>query len=164
MFRFAWVAATSVLLACSKPEMPKITPHSTTVSGVDATGLTLSSDLSVENPNSFAITVREVRGKFTVGSGVEVGQATTTSGASVGAKATSIVPSTMKVPWTNLAALSSMAGAPKVPFVFDGHANLGTDTWNVDVPFQLKGELDRNQVIAAGLRGLQLPGLPPLPQ
>ncbi|MBX3131104.1 MAG: LEA type 2 family protein [Polyangiaceae bacterium] len=159
----AVLAGALLAAGCSKPEMPKITPHSFKLSGGDATGIKLSVELSVENPNSFRISVREVRGKLSVGSGVEVGQAQTASSASVDGKATAIVATDMMVPWSNVSALSSLLASPKVPYTFDGHANLGTDKWNVDVPFKLKGEVDRAELVAAGLRGYKLPSLPFLP-
>ncbi|HMR07249.1 MAG TPA: LEA type 2 family protein [Polyangiaceae bacterium] len=161
---FLVLILTAVLAAaCSKPKPPKITPHAAKVTGITATGLTLSCDLDVENPNAFPIIVRRVNGKFLIGSGVEVGTAEVKSSTSVGAGKTERVPSSLDIAWSNLGALAALGSSPQVDYTFEGLANVGTDKWNVDVPFRLKGQLTRTQLVNAGLRGFSMPAVPTAP-
>jgi LEA14-like dessication related protein len=163
VMRRALAAAAIFFVACSKPQPPKITPHAAKVTAITATGLTLSCDLDVENPNSFPIIVRRVNGKFLIGSGVEVGTAEVKSSTSVGAGKTERVPSNLDVAWSNLGALAALGSSPEVDYAFEGLANVGTDEWNVDVPFRLKGKLTRVQLVNAGLRGFSMPSVPTAP-
>ncbi|MEZ4220216.1 MAG: LEA type 2 family protein [Polyangiaceae bacterium] len=151
------VAATT---SCSKPKPPKITPHAAKIVSVSATGLKLGCELDVENPNSFPIVVRRVNGKLLVGSGVEIGTAEVKGTTRVGGGKTERVPSEFDVAWTNLGALAALGSTPKMPYTFEGLANVGTDDWNLDIPFRLKGELTRAQLVAAGLRGFTMPSIP----
>ena len=161
--RPALIAAAVLAVACSKPKPPKITPHSAKVTGITATGLTLNCQLDVQNPNSFPIIVRRVNGKFLIGSGVEVGTATVKSSTKVGAGKTERVPSDLNIAWSNLGAMAALGSSPKVDYTFEGLANVGTDDWNMDVPFRLKGELTRAQLVNAGLRGFTMPAVPTAP-
>jgi len=47
-----------------------------------------------------------------------------------------------------------------VPYAFRGVAAIGGESLSIDVPFTIKGELTREQVLQAGLRGLGGIGLP----
>lgn len=146
----AWLA-----VACSKPQPPKITPHSARVASVTPTHVVLALELRVDNPNPFPLVVRRVTGKLTVGSGIEVGSGASDVGGSIPARSDKIVPSELAVRWTQVTALTplAMTGAP-VPYVFRGVAVVGGEKLSVDVPFEVVGQLTREQVIQAGLRGL----------
>jgi hypothetical protein len=43
-----------------------------------------------------------------------------------------------------------------VPYVFEGTASVGSAKLNIDVPFQLRGQLTRDELLQAGMRGLGL--------
>jgi LEA14-like dessication related protein len=154
-----------VLASCSKPEVPKITPRSARVTTVDAKGLGLTLELDVQNPNRFPLIVRTVDGTLEVGSGTELGRAHAEPKTTIPAKGTSAVTSQLSVSWTNATAVAPYALSNKpVPYEFKGTANLGGESLNFDVPFTVKGELTRDQVIQIGLRGLGSGGLQlPLP-
>ena len=65
--------------------------------------------------------------------------------------------------WSNVAAVASLAaGAPTVPYVVKGTVNVGGDKLNLDLPFTLKGSVKREELIAAGLKGLKIPPIPGL--
>jgi LEA14-like dessication related protein len=150
---------------CSKPEPPRITPQAAQVKSVDPAGIVLTLDLDVYNPNSFPLIARSVSGSVEIGEGVELGRGNAQPGISIAAKSSSLVSSELTVAWTNAAALAPLALSPKpVPYTFRGVATIGGEKLNVDVPFVVKGELTRAQVVQAGLRGLGNMGVPlPLP-
>lgn len=163
--RRALLATASLLFAsaCS-PEPPRITPHSIQVQSISPAALVLVLELDVENPNRFPLVVREVSGKVSVGSGVEVGNARSELNGSVPARGTQRVPANVTVSWTNLGALLPLATGDKpVPYSFEGKAAVGGERLNVDVPFTVKGELTREQILAAGLRGFGKFFAPPAP-
>ncbi len=154
--RFAFGAALALaLLGCQKPEPPKITPHAARVVGVGPGSLSLIVELDVQNPNPFPLVARSVSGKLTAGDGIELGTGHAEPNGSIPAKGSALVPSQMSVRLANLAALAPMALSNKpVPYVFQGTASIGGETLNLDVPFSVKGELTREQLLDAGLRGL----------
>ena len=143
------------LSACSKPEPPKITPHAARVQSVTPLGVGLALELDVENKNPFPLIVQEVSGTLKLGAGVEVGRARSEPKGNVPAKATTRVPATLDVPWTQLGALAPLAASGKpVPYTFDGTAKIGSAKLTFDVPFTVKGEISQAQAIQAGIRGL----------
>lgn len=143
------------LSACSKPEPPKITPHAARVQSVTPLGVGLALELDVENKNPFPLIVQEVSGTLKLGAGVEVGRARSEPKGNVPAKATTRVPATLDVPWTQLGALAPLAASGKpVPYTFDGTAKIGSAKLTFDVPFTVKGEITQAQAIQAGIRGL----------
>lgn len=147
----ALLAAT----ACSKPQPPTITPRAVKVSSVGPAGLTLAIELDVHNPNSFALSARSVEGTLEIGEGVEVGSARATPEAAIPARESAIVQSELHVNVTNLPALAPYALLERpVPYRFRGQAQVGGESLNVGVPFELRGELTRAQLLELGLRGL----------
>lgn len=146
--------------ACSKPQPPTITPKSAQVSALSTTGVQLTVSFDVTNPNGFPLIVHAVDGRFSIGAGAgtELGQAHAEPSASIPAKGTSTVSSQLSVTWTNLSALIPFAISPAaVPYRFDGTAQLGGESLNVNVPFELTGELTRAQLLGVGLVGLTQP-------
>lgn len=149
------------LTSCSKPEPPKVTPRAARVIRVDANGLRLALELDVYNPNGFPLTARTVSGTLEVGKGTELGSARSEPKGSIAAKSSSVVTSQLDVGWTNVAALAPYALTTQpVPYTFRGVATIGGEKLNVDVPFAVKGELTREQIVQIGLRGLTPPSLP----
>jgi LEA14-like dessication related protein len=156
-----WVAGVVLAAACSKPEPPKVTPKSARVSSIDARGLALTVELDVYNPNRFPLIAKSVSGSLEVGEGVELGRARSEPQGAIPANASSTVSSELVVSWTNAAALAPYALSNKpVPYTFKGLATIGGEKLNVDVPFTIKGELTRDQVLSIGLRGLSPTTIP----
>jgi LEA14-like dessication related protein len=159
---FNVLALTAALASagCSKPAPPKITPKTVQVASVTPTGLVLSLELLVENPNPFPLIARKVTGELKLDSGVLLGKGSAEPNGSVPAKGSLVIPSRLDVDFTNVAALAPLAlSAKPVPYSFQGIATIGGDKLNVDVPFTVRGELSRAQVLQAGLRGLGAGGL-----
>jgi LEA14-like dessication related protein len=157
----ALLAGALIASACSKPQPPRVTPVAARVKTVTPTGLVLSIDLDVYNPNGFPLVARSVSGSIEIGNGVELGRGTATPGGSIPAESSSRMTTELSIAWTNAPALAPLALSDKpVPYTFRGTATIGGERLNVDVPFTVKGELTRAQVLQAGLRGLGGMGLP----
>lgn len=163
MRRLVVLLAAVLVVACSKPKPPTITPHSAEVKSVSPTALVLHTQFDVHNPNGFPLVVRKVSGKLTVAGSVDMGSTTVPSGVSIPANGTQRVASDLSVSWQNLGQLVPYAVSGKpVPYSFDGKATVGGKSLNVDVPFSIKGQLTSEQLLSAGLNSLQkLPGLAP---
>jgi LEA14-like dessication related protein len=156
----AALALGLALVSCSKPEPPRVTPRSIRVAAVSPTGVGLALELDVHNPNPFPILAQNVKGTLEIG-GVEIGRGHAQPQSSIPAKGSATVASQLAVTWTNAAALAPYALSPgPVPYAFRGVAAIGGERLNVDVPFTINGELTREQVLQAGLRGLGGMGLP----
>ncbi len=143
------------LWGCAKPKPVRVTPRSAAVTAIGPTGVTLDVNLDVYNPNSFALYVQKLDGVLRLGSGVEIARGSAEPKNSIAANATSSVPASLTVAWTNLGALLpfAMSGGP-APYHFEGVATIGGSKLNVGVPFAIDGEITRAQLLQAGLRGL----------
>ncbi|MBK8994711.1 MAG: LEA type 2 family protein [Myxococcales bacterium] len=150
-----WIAGALCLIACSKPEPPKITPHSARVTALTPLAIGIALELDVENRNPYPLVVQEVSGSLKLGAGQEVGRARSEPKGNVPARATTRLPAELSVPWTGLGALAPLAASGKpVPYSFEGTAKVGGAKLNLDVPFTVKGEITQQQILQAGLRGL----------
>lgn len=158
------VAALSLTLtACAKPKPVEVTPRSAQVTVIRPDGVQLALVLDVRNPNGFAIRASDVRGTIQLQDGTELGRGTATGTVTVLAEQTASVPTNLNVSWTNLAVLAPYAlSAKPLPYRIRGSARIGSEHLNVEVPFDIAGELTREQVLQAGMRGESglLPGLP----
>jgi LEA14-like dessication related protein len=149
------LACASVLAACAKPEPPTIAARSARVSSVGPSGLTLAVELDVHNPNSFPLAAHGVDGSLELGDGVELGRAHAAPEAAIPAKESRVVQSELTVNFSNLGALTPFLLLEKpVPYTFKGQAQIGSERLNVGVPFELRGELTRAELLQIGLRGL----------
>jgi LEA14-like dessication related protein len=155
------LALAIVLCACDKPKQPEVSVLGGKVTSVTPQGVVLRVELDVTNPNSFPIEVQSVSGKLFIHDTTELGTGSLKSGASIGARRKKRVAADLTLGWTNMTALASSAAQSKpVPFTFKGKAVLGTESVNLEVPFEVKGELTQAQLINAGLGGL--PKIPAL--
>lgn len=143
------------LAACSKPQAPTVTARSARVTASTPTGVRLALELDVHNPNAFPLLVESVEGTLAIAGGAEIGRGTARPATDIPAQGSSAVTSELTVPWSNLAALApfALSGAP-VPYTFTGRARVGGKRLNVAVPFTLRGELSREQLLQIGLQGL----------
>lgn len=151
---FALLWGCLLALACS-PKMPQVNPRSAQVTQVAPSGLTLKVELEVYNPNSFPLVAHQVQGTVLLGNGAELGRGSARPPGSIPGKSTTLISTDLAVPWVNLTALAPFALSPApVPYLFRGQATIGGESLNVTVPFELSGHLTREQLLAAGLRGL----------
>ncbi len=152
----SWLVASLVagsLFACS-PRDPVVHPRVARVLAIAPSGLTLGLELDVHNPNSFALMVHSVQGQIVLGNGAVLGSGIAYPGGSIPGEGARTVSAQLDVPWVNLGALAPFALSPNpVPYVFKGNAAVGGESLNIKVPFELSGQLTREQLIAAGLRG-----------
>jgi hypothetical protein len=158
------LAATALLtLACSKPKPVEVTPRSVQLTAIQPQGLQLALVLGVHNPNRFAIRASDVKGTLSLQDGTVLGRGVASDTVTVLAEQTAAVPTSLTMTWTNLAALAPFALSPQpLSYKIHGSARIGSDHLNVEVPFDIAGQLTREQVLQASARGAggSIPALP----
>jgi LEA14-like dessication related protein len=150
-------------LACSKPKPVEVAPRSVQVTAIQPQGMELALVLSVHNPNRFAIRASEVKGTLSLQDGTVLGHGAGYDTVTVLAERTAEVPTRLTMSWTNLAALAPYAlSAAPLSYKIQGSARIGSEYLNVEVPFDIAGQLTREQVLQASARGAGslLPALP----
>lgn len=149
---------TMLVTACAKPEPPQVTPRALRIASVGSAGIELGVELDVHNPNSFALHVQSVDGALVLGDGQEFARGSAAPGRPIPPKESAMVASTISVPWTNLGLLMPfVASGQPVPYKFVGSARIGGARLNVNVPFELAGELGRAELLQIAMRGLAPP-------
>jgi hypothetical protein len=65
------------------------------------------------------------------------------------------------MPWQDVNALLAMSAAQKpIPYVVDGTVAIGSESFNVNIPFSLSGTITREQIAAAAIKSIPpIPGL-----
>jgi LEA14-like dessication related protein len=154
-----WQVYWLVLLVCitlsaCRPQQPVLTPKVARVVAVSAKGLDLVLTLDVMNPNEFPLSARKVSGTLFVGDGQKLGTGQSTPEQSIPARGSATLESQVQVAWTDLSALTQFVGKSEVPYTFTGDVTLGSDDFQLDLPFTLTGTLTRGQLLQAGLRGI----------
>lgn len=140
--------------ACRKPEPPSIRPHLARVTGVSAAGIDLEVQLDVSNPNSFPLAAEAVRGTLYVSGGQKLGEGVAHPRSPIAARGSSLVSCQVLVGWADLGAVLPLLVSQRIPYELRGDVTLGGRTINVTLPFTFNGELDRSELLRAGMRGL----------
>jgi LEA14-like dessication related protein len=155
--RRAWLLLAAGLLvqaaACRKPEAPSIRPHLARVTGVSAAGVELEVQLDVSNPNSFPLAAEQVKGTLYLSGGQKLGEGVAHPRSPIAARGSSVVSSQVNVGWADLGAILPLLVSQRVPYELRGDVTLGGRSINVTLPFTFKGELDRTELLRAGMRG-----------
>lgn len=163
-FFFALLLAVT---SCKKPEAPVLTPKKATVSGLGLQGFRLDVDLDVYNPNGFSLSVQQVAGRVVLAGQHDLGMVTVTKPFELAEKSHNDVTAPLTMAWPNATLLAALAvSAQPVPYTLDGQVVIGGEKLNVTLPFQLKGTISREDIVAATKNSLpplpQIPGLPQL--
>jgi LEA14-like dessication related protein len=141
------------ITGCRVPEPPTVTPHTVRVVGINAGGMDLDVQLSVHNPNSFPLAAEGVEGTLFVSRRQELGHGSSPEVDSIPAGGTSMVASRLHMTWAGLSSAVPLLASERIPYEFDGTVAIGGQSINVKLPFKLSGELTRNELLQAGLRG-----------
>ncbi len=165
-----WAPIVTLLVAlgssgCTKPKPPQLTPKEVAVTSVDMGGFDMRVKMDAFNPNGFAISVNSIVAHVIVDGTQDLGTVTASKVITLPANAHTLIDVPMNVKWKGLNGLASVAQARKpVPYTVDGTANVGGESLNIDVPFQLQGKITPEQIQQAAVKSLQgIPGLQGFP-
>jgi LEA14-like dessication related protein len=154
------VAAALTLLACSTPQPPTLQPEKVTVTSVDAQAMHLQVTLTATNPNTVDLSLQDVTAHVKVADKIDLGSVTLPKTMTLPAGKATTIDAPLTVPWGDVSAFAQLAGAAAtVPYTVDGTVELGGALLHVNVPYQLKGSMTRQQFVSVTLHSL-LPGLP----
>jgi LEA14-like dessication related protein len=141
---------TLLLPACSGVGRPAVTPQPASITGVSASGLELGVELLVENPNPFPLVAQGVEGTLFLGAEKRVGTGSATLDQPVPANGSGSVQSTLDIAWSSAGALREFVGKSEVPYTFKGALGVSGGPLQLSVPFELRGQLSREQVLSIG--------------
>jgi LEA14-like dessication related protein len=148
------LVATLAAAGCSRPKPVQVTPRSVELTAVGPQGIELGLVLDVHNPNGFALTASDVKGKVELSDGVTLGSGVAPETITVPAEQTTAASAKLGVSWTNITALAPFVlSAQPVPYRIVGSARIGGERLNLELPFTITGQLTREQVAQIGLRG-----------
>jgi LEA14-like dessication related protein len=156
--RRAWLLLAGCLVAqaaaCRKPQPPSIRPHLARVTGVSPAGIDLEVQLDIANPNSFPLAAEAVQGTLFVSGGKKLGEGVAHPRSPIAAQGSSLVSCQVHVGWADLGAILPLLTSQRIPYELRGDITLGGRSINVTLPFTFNGELDRSELLRAGMRGL----------
>lgn len=153
------LAAIVVVVGCSRPKAPTLTPEKATVTSIGPGGIGLMLELGVDNPNSIELAGRALTAKVVLDANHDLGTFTVPNGIRLPAGKRTDLSVPVSLPWKDLPALLALAGEGRdVPYNVDGTLTVGGDTFHADVPFHLQGVVTRAQLIDATVSSL--PRLP----
>jgi len=153
--RAALLAVMLVLVGCSRPRAPTITPEKASITSLGADGIGVLVQLGLENPNSFDLAGRALTAKVVLDGTREVGTVTVPNAIQLPAGKRTDLSVPMTLPWKDLTALVTLAAQGRdIPYEVDGTITVGGDTFHADVPFRLTSVLTREQLVQATVKSL----------
>lgn len=163
MNRHIFYAAAFALVACAKPEPPRLTPISARVTAISPLGIDVDLKLDAENPNASDLSARSVTATITLDGRTTLGSVTVPHAIKLPAHKKTTIDVPVSSRWKDLSGLVTLAAAGKdIPYMIDGSVELGGDTLHVQVPFRIAGTVTREQLTQATLNSLpKIPGLLP---
>ena len=161
--RHLFAAAALVLVACAKPEPPRLRPLSAKVTTISTQGIDVALKLEAENPNDSAITARSLTATITLDGRHVLGTVTVPHNITLPPHQKTVLDVPVSSRWKDLAGLGTLAMAGKdVPYRVEGTVELGGSAVSVNVPFTVEGTVTREQLNQAALSSLpKIPGLFP---
>jgi LEA14-like dessication related protein len=156
----ALLLAVLALVACARPEPPRITPKDVRLVAISNTGIEVDLGLAVENPNSIDLDTRSIDATLTFDDGLEIGKTSITNAVHLPAHRTVDMRVPVSLRWKNLSALTPYALRESVPYTIKGEVQLG-GALALRVPFSIKGALSRADLMKLALSAL--PAFPALP-
>lgn len=146
-----WLALS---LACARPQPPQISPRVVQVAAISPGGIDLDVQLGVHNPNTFPLSAEAVSGTLYVGNERRLGRGEARPKQPIAGNSDGVVASRVHVDWADVTALLPLLQQERTGYELRGEVTLGGESLNVTLPFSLKGELTRADLLQAGLRGL----------
>jgi hypothetical protein len=111
--------------------------------------------LGVDNPNGVDLSARSVTAKVVLDGKYALRPVTVPHDFTLKARARSDLVVPMSLKWEDVSTLLALASTGRsIPYDVDGTVTLGGDVLNVDVPFHLRGELTREQLVQTTLNSL----------
>jgi LEA14-like dessication related protein len=125
------------------------------VTAIGPSGMEMNVELGVENPNGVDLSARSVTAKVVLDGKYPMSSVTVPREFTLKAKSQNHLVVPMALRWEEVSTLIALASSNRnVPYDVDGTVQLGGDALSLDVPFHLKGELTREQLVQTTLNSL----------
>ncbi len=125
------------------------------MTAVGPAGIEMNVELGVDNPNAVDLSARSVTAKVVLDGKYPMSPLTVPHAFTLKAHERSHLVVPMALKWEEVTKLLALAGSNRdIPYVVDGSVNVGGDTLNLDVPFQLRDVLTRDQLVQTTLNSL----------
>lgn len=164
--RRTWLLAllsALLLVACSKPQPPTITPQRLEMVSTNPSGLIVRVVCKAVNPNGFPLPTRRAAGTVTLGTS-QLGTFEAASLPTLPAKTETNVSFDLVVPWANLGTvLAAAVGADELPYAVEGTADFEAAGVRVSAPFTMKSKVRKSDLAIPFLRFFMKPQLPKSP-
>lgn len=144
------VCVAIALAGCSNLGRPAVSPQPPQVTGVSRSGLELGVALNVDNPNPFPLVANNIQGTLFLADTKEVGTGKATLDQPIEAQSQGTVDSRLDIAWSSMSALREFIGKSEVPYTFKGELGVKGGPLNLSLPFELRGQLSREQLLAIG--------------
>ena len=149
------IALALLVVACSRPKPPTITPEKAQVTAIGPAGIEMNVELSVENPNGIELSARSVTAKVVLDGQYALRPLTVPHNFTLTARSRSRLVVPMALKWEEVSTLLVLARSNRnIPYDVDGSVNVGGETVNMDVPFHLRGEVTHEQLLQTTLNSL----------
>lgn len=137
--------AAAVSASCGlRPDPPRITPRSVSITGVSNAGLGLHVDLVANNPNRLDLTVQSISVRVTL-AGRDLGVSRIPNATRLPSRQDVPLAVDVTAPWQDLPGiLLATTLNENIPYHLDGTARVGTASVNLDVPFQVDSTMPRS--------------------
>jgi LEA14-like dessication related protein len=144
------VLAALLVVSCSRPSPPTLTPQRAEVTAVGTSGISLLVAIAVNNPNRFSLSARQVTAEVTLDGRFKLGAVTVPQAIDMPANQSTGIDVPVSVAWTDLPSIIALAATGRsIPYAVDGTVNIGGDVIHVELPYHLTGEITREQLGAA---------------
>ena len=108
--RAALLAVMLVLVGCSRPRAPTITPEKASITSLGPGGIGMLLQLGLDNPNSFELAGRALTAKVVLDGTRDLGTVTVPNGIKLPAGKRTDLSVPMTLPWKDVTALIALAG------------------------------------------------------
>ena len=155
--------ATLLVVSCSRPKPPTLTPQRVDVTAVGTAGISLLVQMAALNPNPIDLSARSVTAEVTLDGKNKLGTVTVPHPIDLPAKKWTRIDLPLSVAWADMSSLLVLATAGRsVPYAVDGTVSVGGDVLRAELPFHLTGEITREQLVAATINSLPAIPIPTL--
>jgi LEA14-like dessication related protein len=134
--------AAMVLVSCSKPVPPTLTPKQATVTSITPLGLNLQLTFDATNPNAFALSAQQLTGTVSL-AGHPLGTVSVPQAITLPPNATTTMQAAIAAQWLDLASVGQalVTGAQTIPYTVDGTVTVGGNSLNVALPYHMEGQI-----------------------
>jgi LEA14-like dessication related protein len=141
--------------ACGRPKPPTLTPEKGEVTSVGPDGIHLVLHLAVDNPNRFDLSARSVTGHVKLDGQHDLGAVTVSQPFRLPAEKSTPLAVPVTVAFKDLPLVIGLAASNRnLNFDVDGSVNVGGESLNMDLPFQLHGVVTHEQLLKATVNSL----------